>query len=78
MEAPPAAGASGGKPPLGPLPNGRAASTAPTPNGKAASAKLAGGHTHAHAHHHHHRHDEVGGTGTLTPPFATALTTMAR
>ena len=41
-----------------------------------ASAKAAPHAPPAHAHHAHH--DEVGGTGTLTPPFVTALTTMAR
>ena len=81
MAGAPAQGSGGGKPPLA-----RPAS-ASTLNSKAPAAVVAphpGAPAPAAAHAHHHRplhphhHDEVGGTGTLTPPFVTALTTMAR
>jgi len=75
MAAPP--GGGGGKPPLA---NGRPSSASLNGLLPKAVPPAPAPHSHAagHAHAHHHAHDEVGGTGTLTPPFVTALTTMAR
>jgi hypothetical protein len=74
MAAPPPGGGSSGKPPLA---NGRPSSASLNGAGKAEPAVVAP-HPAGPTHAHHAHHAEVGGTGTLTPPFVTALTTMAR